>query len=100
MPKVKETQNQIAVHVGDVWEKYEKRPEQFEFRTHDIGKKNFTLRVAVKYRDKWQTYAYSFTKGQIKLIGRTLICKDKNAYDILSKMKEEGDLKGYKVVRR
>ena len=26
--------------------------------------------------------------------------KDKNAYDILNKMKEKGDLKGYKVVRK
>lgn len=101
MPKVKEWKraNRLIIHVGELWKQYDKHPEQFEFRQHDVGRKEFTYRIPCKYRNKWHTYAWSFLKSQVSKSDRTLICKDKSAYDILSKMKEKGDLKGYKVIR-
>ena len=99
MPKVTETENRIIIRKGDIWNTYD--INKLTFRNHDVGKPSNTIRVACKIpRGKWHTYAWSFLKSQVSKSGRTLICKDKNAYDILSKMKEKGDLKGYKVVRR
>ena len=99
MSKVTETKNRIVVHVEKLWQTYDTKygRENFEFRVHDIGKKGYTERIAVKYHGKWHTYAWSFLKSQVSKSGRTLVCKDKSAYDILFKMKEKGDLKGYKV---
>ena len=98
MPKVTETENRIIIRKGDIWNTYD--TNKLKFRTHDVGKSSNTLRITCKVpHGKWHTYAWSFLKSQVSKTGRTLICKDKSAYDILSKMKEKGDLKGYKVVR-
>ena len=96
MPKIKETENRIIVHVGDIWNTYD--ISKLKFRTHDVGKPSNTLRIGCKVpHGKWHTYAWSFLKTQVSKSARTLICKDKNAYDILNKMKEGGDLKGYRL---
>ena len=99
MPKITETENRIIVHIGNIWKKGKKYHKDYDWRVHDIGRKGFTQRIIVKWANKWHTYAWSFLKSQVSKSNRTLICKDKNAYDILSKMKEKGDLKGYKIVR-
>ena len=96
MPKIKESKERILIHVADIWKR--KYIAGWNFRWHDVGKKGRTLRMACQIPNKgWQTYAWSFLKSQVSKSGRTLICKDKNAYDILKKMKDGGDLKGYKV---
>ena len=99
-PKISETKNRIVVHIAKIWQTYDTKygRENFKFRVHSVGRKGYTNRIAVKYHNKWHTYAWSFLKSQVSKSGRTLICKDKKAYDILSKMKEGGDLRGYKVV--
>ena len=102
MPKVKETYERILVHVGDLWKRNTmiglNMPKSWNFRWHDVGKKGGTMRMACQIPNKgWHTYAWSFLKSQVTKSGRILICKDKNAYDILKKMKDEGDLKGYRV---
>lgn len=98
MPKIFESRNRIAIHVGDTWKKYEKQPELFEFRLHDIGRPGKTMRLAVKYRGKWQTYAWVFTKDQAKKIKRRLLVYDKSALRILQGLKEKGELKGYGIM--
>jgi hypothetical protein len=96
MPKIKESKERILIHVSDIWKR--KNISGWNFRWHDVGKKGGTMRMACQIPNKgWHTYAWSFLKSQVTKSGRTLICKDKNAYDILFKMKEGGDLKGYKV---
>lgn len=102
MPKVKETKNRIIVHVGDAWKTVDKWKKGYDWATHDVGKKGFTQRIAVraveqrrKRGEKWQTYAWSFTKKQVALKKRSLTCHDKSSCEILGKMHDEGDLKGY-----
>lgn len=98
MPTISESKNRIIVHVGDTWKKYEKQPELFEFRVHDIGRPGKTQRLATKYRGKWQTYAWSFTKDQVKKIKKRLFVYDTKALKLLIGLKREGELKGYSVV--
>ena len=102
MPKITSSKNRIIIHVGVSWKRVDREKYGYDWRTHDVGRGGFTQRIVVRRRigniaGNWQTYAWSFTKDQITVSGRTLLCKDKNAYDILSRMKREGDLKGYKV---
>lgn len=94
MPKISTSDNRIKIHVGNLWKK---KKQMEEFKVKDIGRVGYSQIILCRYKGKWQTYAWSFLKSQVSKSGRTLICKDKNAYDILSKMKEGGDLKGYKV---
>ena len=102
MPKIKLTKNRIVVHVGDLWKKYHrsKNKKAWTFRIQDVGRSKHSERIAVKYRGKWRTYAWSFSKEQVKKKGRTLIAKDPKAYEILKRLKKMGELKGYKIVRR
>lgn len=99
MPKVRETKERILIHVDDFWKR--KNIAGWNLRWHDVGKKGRTMRMACQIPNKgWQTYAWSFFKSQVSKLDRTLICKDESAYNILSKMKEKGDLRGYKVIRK
>ena len=93
MPKVKETRNRIIIHVGDLWKKYHKHKNSFIFRIHDVGRKGKSERIAVKYRGRWRTYAWSFSKDQVVKVGRNLLVYDDKAYDIIKKLKSSGDLK-------
>jgi len=98
MPKVEETKNRIIVRVGDTWKKGH---ANWKFRYHDVGRSKNTLRLSSKSpRGRWMTYAWSFTKEQVMKIGRSLLVYDQKAFDILKRMKINGDLKGYRIVNK
>lgn len=98
MHKVSEARDSITVHVGDLYKKYDKDKKLFSsFRQHYLGSGK-SRRSSVKYRGKWRTFAYIFTKGQVSLEKRTLTVKDKKTLNILHRLKQEGDLKNYKIV--
>ena len=97
MPKISKSNNRIKIHIRNLWKK---KKQIEEFRVKDIGRIGHSQMILCKYKSKWQTYAWSFTKDQVTVSDRTLICKDKNAYEILSRMKREGNLKEYKVELR
>jgi len=46
----------------------------------------------------WHTYGWSFSNQQVKKNNRKLMVYDRKAFEILAKMKEKGELKGYTVV--
>ena len=96
MPKISTSNNRIIIHIGNLWKK---KKQIDEFKIKDPGRVGYFQIILCNYRSKWHTYAWSFLKSQVSKSGRTLICKDKNAYDILMKMKEEKDLKGYGVFK-
>jgi len=103
MPKVKETANRVVVHVGDLWKKYHrassKIKKRWQFRIKDVGRvKHSELILCKPPNDEWQAYAWSFSKKQVKKGKRKLIVSDAKAFEILQKLKEEGDLKGWKIV--
>lgn len=98
MPKVEMTNDNIKIHVGDLYKKNEKAKKVLtKFRHHNIGLNSKSKRVSVKYRNKWKLYSYIFSKGQVTLEKRTLVVTDKKTLNILLRLKEKGDLKGYGV---
>jgi len=101
MPKVKTTRNRIVIHIGDLYRRYHrsKHRKPWVFRVHDVGRSGHSERIAVKYHGRWRTYAWSFSKQQVKKTGRTLIVYDDKAYEILSRLKRNGELRGYKIIK-
>ena len=95
MPKIKETKNRIIIHVGNLYKQYSPS-KNWTFRIQDVGKPKLAERIAVKRRNKWQTYAWSFSNSQIKKVKKTLYIYDKKAYEILQKI--HSDLKGYRII--
>ena len=103
MPKVKETANRIVVHVGDLWRRYHraspKTKRRWKFRIKDVGRLRHSELILCKPPNgKWQTYAWSFSKGQVKKGKRKLLIYDAKAFEILQKLKENDDLRGWKLV--
>jgi len=102
MPKVKETANRTVVHVGDLWRRYHraslKTRRRWKFRIKDVGRLRHSELILCKPPNgKWQTYAWSFSKGQVKKGKRKLLIYDAKAFEILQKLKESGDLRGWKL---
>jgi len=104
MPKVEQTVNRVTVHVGNLWEHYHKASAKtkalWQFRTKDVGRLKHSELILCKppYSTSWYTYAWSFSNQQVKKNNRKLIVYDKKVFEILMKMKEKGELKGYTVV--
>jgi len=100
LPKIKVTKNRIRIHVGNWWKKYKRNPDLFEeFRIHDVGREQKSERVSAKVKGKgWITYAWDFDKSQVEKVGKTLIVKDQKALEIIQKLKQQGELKGYKIL--
>jgi hypothetical protein len=103
MPKIYETDSRVRVHIGNLYRIYDKNPELFkEFRFHDVGREGYTYRMSVKYKGKWITYAWDFSKEQVSWNSKTktLTVKDRKAYEILKGLKDKGELKGIRLTRR
>jgi hypothetical protein len=51
---------------------------------------------------RWITYAWDFDKIQVEYRPKTktFIVYDRKAYEILKKLKEQGELKGYRLIKR
>ena len=101
MPKIKVTPNRVVIHVGKWWRKYRKEPEEFDaFRIQDVGRPKKSERIAVKLENgKWVTYGWSFSKDQVRYNPDTkeLFVFDGKAFDIIKKLKQQGELKGIKI---
>ena len=104
MPKVVVTPNRVRVHLDHYWQFYEKYPHWFkDFRKHDVGRQGHTYRISVKFRNRWITYAWEFDrKSQVDFNPKTktFFIFDKKAYSILRGLKLQGELKGYKLLKR
>ena len=104
MPKIKETTNRTIVHTGNWWKRYQsaRTKSLWQFRIKDVGRLKHSELILCKPPNSasWHTYAWSFSNQQVKKNNRKLIVSDKKAFEILMKMKEKGELKGYTVVLR
>jgi len=102
MPKIKETTNRVIVHTGNWWKRYQsaRTKSLWQFRIKDVGRLKHSELILCKPPNSasWHTYAWSFSNQQVKKNNRKLIVYDKKAFEILAKMKEKGELKGYAVV--
>ena len=104
MPKIKQTANRVIVHAGDWWKRYHRASQKtkslWQFRIKDVGRLKHSELILCKPPNSasWHTYAWSFSNQQVKKNNRKLIVYDKKAFEILAKMKEKGELKGYAVV--
>jgi len=102
MPKVKQTANRIVVHTGNWWKCYQsaRTKSLWKFRIKDVGRLKHSELILCKppHSASWHTYAWSFSNQQVKKNKRKLMIYDRKAFDILMKMKEKGELKGYAVV--
>ena len=102
MPKVKQTANRVIVHTGNWWKRYQsaRTKSLWEFRIKDVGRLKHSELILCKppHSASWHTYAWSFSNQQVKKNNRKLIVSDRKAFEILMKMKEKGELKGYTVV--
>ena len=105
MPKVKETANRVVVHVGNLWKRYHRASpkvrKRWTFRIKDVGRvKHSELILCKPPNGEWQTYGWSFSKKQVKKGKRKLIVSDVKAFEILQRLKEAGELRGWKLVFR
>lgn len=107
MPNVVVSPNRVRVHLGNYWQLYDKYPERFKnFRRHDVGRDGYTYRMTVQFkRDgewKWITYAWEFSREQVEYDSKSkrFIVYDRKAYYILRNLRDEGYLKGYKIVKK
>ena len=106
MPKVKQTINRVIVHAGNWWKRYHRASQKikalWQFRIKDVGRLKHSELILCKppHSATWHTYAWSFSNQQVKKANRKLIVSDRKAFEILAKMKEKGELKGYTVVLR
>ena len=104
MPKVKQTANRVIVHAGNWWQRYHsasaKTKALWQFRIKDVGRLKHSELILCKPPNSasWHTYAWSFSNQQVKKANRKLIVYDKKAFEILMKMKEKEELKGYGLV--
>jgi len=102
MPKIKQTANRVIVHAGNWWKRYQsaRTKSLWQFRIKDVGRLKHSELILCKPPNSasWHTYAWSFSNQQVKKNNRKLIVYDKKAFEILAKMKEKGELKGYAVV--
>jgi len=92
------------VHAGNWWQRYQsaKTKALWQFRIKDVGRTKHSELILCKPPNSasWHTYAWSFSNQQVKKVNRKLIVYDKKAFEILMKMKEKGELKGYGLVLR
>jgi hypothetical protein len=102
MPKIYSTDNRVRVHIGNLYREYDRNPKAFTFRIHDVGRKGYTYRVSAKYKGRWVTYAWDFSKEQVSWNpkAKTLTVMDRKAYEILKGLKDKGELKGIRLIRR
>ena len=104
MPKVVVTPNRVRVHIGNYYKLYDKHPEMFkEFKRHDVGRNGYTYRVACLINGEWRTYAWEFAKHvqvDFNRKSKTFIVYDRKAYNILKQLKEQGELKGYRLLKK
>ena len=99
MPKITESINRTIVHVGTLWKR--KNKQTWQYRYHDVGRPGNILRLSCKLpRAGWRTYAWSFTKQQVRKSGRLLLINDPKALQTLVAMKKKGELKGYRLFYR
>ena len=104
MPKIKETANRVIVHTGNWWQRYHRASQKtkslWQFRIKDVGQLKHSELILCCPPDgkEWHTYGCSFSTKQVRKVGRKLIVYDRKAFEILAKMKEKGELKGYTVV--
>jgi len=104
MPKIKETANRVIVHTGNWWQRYHRASQKtkslWQFRIKDVGRLKHSELILCKppHSASWHTYGWSFSNQQVKKANRKLIVSDRKAFEILAKMKEKGELKGYAVV--
>jgi len=103
MPRIYETANRVRIHVGNYWKLYDEHPELFEeFRVHDVGRKGMSQRISAKIKDiGWVTYGWSFSKDQVRYDHdkKILYVFDKNALDIINKLKAQGEIKRVKLIK-
>ncbi|MHC1577167.1 MAG: hypothetical protein ACXQT6_00510 [Candidatus Methanospirareceae archaeon] len=63
----------------------------------DVGREKHSELVLCRYRGEWRPYAWTFSKKQVRKKGRTLVVYDRKALEILRRLKEQGELRGYKL---
>jgi len=107
MPKIKQTANRVIVHTGNWWQRYHRASQKtkslWQFRIKDVGRLKHSELILCKppHSASWHTYGWSFSNQQVKKKKKNnhkLIVYDRKAFEILAKMKEKGELKGYAVV--
>ena len=104
MPKIKQTSNRVIVHVGKFWQRYHSASRNtkplWQFRIKDVGRASHSELILCKppRSASWHTYAWSFSNQQVKRANRKLVVYDRKAFEILKRLKDKGELKGYSMV--